>query len=200
MPSTKRLTRIIAVSALPVWAIGMTCVVASLMVSHWVPLPHPQKGEALVGHETLDSSFDGESAGWSAVHFLYADCPCSRRILDHLVARNALAVAREHIVLIGEQDPKAEEARAAGYEVAFVTPSELKQRFGIESAPLLIVTDVDGIIRYGGGYTSRKQGPDIQDDSLIRSAVAGRWQETLPLYGCAVSKQLKDLVDPLRLK
>jgi hypothetical protein len=178
----------------------MTCVVASLMVSHWVPLPHPENGVALVGHETLDSSFDGKSASWSAVHFLYADCPCSRRILDHVVARSPLTGVREHIVLIGEQDPKTKEARAAGYEVTFVTPSELKQRFGIESAPLLIVTDVNGIIRYGGGYTSRKQGPDIQDESLIRAAVDGRWQETLPLYGCAVSKQLKDLVDPLRLK
>lgn len=200
MSSRKTIFRFVALAALPIWAIGMTTVVACLMVSHWVPLPHPASGQILTGHETLTAPSQAGEPGWSAVHFLYADCPCSRRILERLLTRSPSGEVPEQIVLIGRQNPQAQIAASKGYHVCFVTAAELKSRFGIESAPLLIVADPTGIIRYAGGYTSRKQGPDIQDETLIQNAVAGRWQKSLPLYGCAVSRQLKDLVDPLQLK
>ncbi len=180
--------------ALVLWAAGMLVVTASLMVGHWVELPHPSKGVAT----ELVSANTGSS--WHAFHFLYGDCPCSRRVLKRIVERNPLDIAHERIVLIGH-DPELEKvAHEKGYDVDVVTAPQLKERYGVESAPLLMVIDAEGVIRYSGGYTSRKQGLDIQDDSLIRRTVAGEVFEELPLYGCAVSKELKAIIDPFGLK
>lgn len=193
----KPIVSVSAKLAVGVWALMMTVVVASLMVSHWVVLPHPSAGSSTNLTAIRNAPTTDE---WFAFHFLYGDCPCSRRVLKQVVSRNALEGVIERVVLIGN-DPEMESvAELQGYEVEVVTPRKLKERFGVESAPLLVVVDGEGTIRYSGGYTSRKQGLDIQDVSLIRRTVAGEQFEELPLYGCAVSKSLKSIVDPFGLK
>ncbi len=73
-------------------------------------------------------------------------------------------------------------------------------KYGIESAPLMIVDDAHGVIRYAGGYTSRKQGLDYQDQAIVHQLLSGAEVDPLPLFGCAVSQRLKQMVDPFRLK
>ena len=135
-----------------------------------------------------------------AFHFLYGDCPCSRRVLKHVAGRGKIAGATEHIVLIGNDDPLGREAQAKGFGIDIVSPEDLKSVYGIESAPLLVVTDCSGTILYSGGYTPRKQGLAIKDVAIIGQAVAGDVPKGLPLYGCAVSKDLKAIIDPLSIK
>lgn len=183
---------------LAIWAGILTIAVSSLMAGHWVTLPHPEAGDQFVANVQLAGSED--SSPIATFHFLYGDCPCSRRVLNHVIDRKAIDHANERIVLIGEDPQQQLAAENAGFDVDTVTPEGLMERYGIESAPLLVVTRADGTILYSGGYTSRKQGLDYQDTDAINSALAGNVMEGLPPYGCAVSKRLQDMIDPLSLK
>lgn len=192
-----------------IWAIVLTLVCSSLMVGHWVSLPTPAVGSTLESAE-----FQGKSPTnarstlvrlpaedrWLVSHFLYADCPCSRKVLDHVVHREPLANVNERIVLIGHPQPTELEAAQAKFSVELISPEALLAQYGVESVPLLVVADRDGTIKYSGGYTRRKQGLDYQDQSIVRQLVAGGQVDPLPLYGCAVSQRLKRIVDPMGLK
>lgn len=181
------------------WIGGLLLVGTSLMVGHWVTLPHPHRGETLPSTVGLSATNAGVDEVFT-FHFLYGDCPCSRRILGHVLRRSPIVGANERIVLIGEDPQGQADAIARGFEIDVVTPAELERRYGVESAPLLVISDQLGTIRYSGGYTSRKQGLDIQDQSIIEKTVVGQDIDGLPLYGCAVSKSLKAFIDPLNIK
>ncbi|TWU04076.1 hypothetical protein [Neorhodopirellula pilleata] len=181
------------------WVAGLLLVCASLMVGHWVTLPHPRAGEIVPRTVGWATPSDSEKQVF-AFHFLYGDCPCSRRVLKHVLSRQPIPGAIERIVLIGQDQQGQADAIGLGFEVDVVTPAQLKELYGVESAPLLVVSDGSGTIRYSGGYTSRKQGLDIQDQTIIQKTIADQDVEGLPLYGCAVSKSLRAIVDPLNLK
>lgn len=197
-----------------VWGGALLMVTSSLMVGHWVTLPHPATGTTigtLVSQPTGGLSqvtdpltempiFDGSSKRIFAFHFLYGDCPCSRRVLRTIVDRDPVHGVSERIVLIGDDPELKSKAIARGFEVETVTPDELKDRYGVDAAPLLLVANSNGLIQYSGGYTSRKQGLDVSDVSIIHHIVNGQTVEELPLYGCAVSDTLKSIIDPLGLK
>jgi hypothetical protein len=182
------------------WAVLMVIIGASLMVNHWVPLPRPEL-EQSVGKTSLAGlqTVDAENR-WVAIHFLYADCPCSRRVLDHLLEQPPRMDVSELVVLIGDAEELALKAEAQGYAVDAVAPEELLAKYGVEAAPLLMVFDTTGQQRYVGGYTSRKQLLNIQDRVILEKLQSGQEVEPLPLFGCAVSARLKSLVDPFGLK
>lgn len=187
-------------SVLLAWAGLMTVLVSCLMVGHWVSLPHPTTDNSDWAVKLSDTTYGGATPHWLALHVLYADCPCSIRIMKQVVQREPNEGIRERVVLIGENDELAQSARAKGYEVDCVTPAQLMEQYGLESAPMLVVLDPDRRPQYAGGYTSRKQGPDIQDTAIIEALLAGQNVESLPVYGCAVSNGLKSIVDPLGMK
>lgn len=179
-----------------IWAVSLTAVGAALMVSHWVPLPSPQPGE-LVFSDNLPPAATGQ---WVAVHCLYAECPCSRRVLDHVITRPPRTDVFEHIVLVGNAAKTPASVKHWRLSTELVSPEQFKSRYGLEAAPLLVVLDPDRQVRYVGGYTERKQGFNIQVDQILTRLLAGEDVQSLPVYGCAVSKGLQALVDPLRIK
>jgi hypothetical protein len=185
---------------LAVWACLMIVIGSSLMVGHWVPLPRPAVDDAAWSANLADIRTDEASGRWAVLHFLYAECPCSRRVLEHVIEQPPRDGVAERIILIGSDTALSARAERQGYEVDSVSPDELKSKYGVEAAPLLVVSDPDGTPRYAGGYTSRKQGPDFQDRHIIADLMAGHEVEPLPLYGCAVSQRLQGIVDPLGLK
>lgn len=140
------------------------------------------------------------SAPWLVVHALYADCRCSQRIVEHLLKRRALHDAAEHVLLVGVQPELEKSLNRAGFQTQVITPLELKSRFGAVAAPLLIVAGPDDRLRYVGGYTTHKQGPDIRDLDIIRGLMQDQPRAELPLFGCAVSRSLQRLLDPFSLK
>ena len=81
-----------------------------------------------------------------------------------------------------------------------IEPPELAARYGLEAAPVFVVADPEGELRYVGGYTTRKQGLDNRDLAIITELRAGHDQRELPLFGCAVSRSLQQLLDPLGLR
>lgn len=215
---TARWNGITSELAITIWAVSLCLVVATLMVGHWITLPHPEVGDQFETHQislsdpsNLEEATEETSpSNVFAYHFLYETCPCSKRVLRSVLNRRPTNGAIERVVLIAEDkaesansgsaDENISTARSAGFRVTRVTPKELKAKYNIESAPLLVVTNEKGEIIYSGGYTSRKQGLGIQDVSIIASIISGKHVESLPVYGCAVSKELQAILDPFRLK
>lgn len=174
---------------------------ASLMAGHLLTLPEPASRDLLAA-AIAHSRTERESGRWLAIHVLYADCGCSQRVLDRLEDRSVATDATERLVLVGGTPDAAYDAdmTARGYTVERLSPKQLGERYGVESAPMLIVSDPVDELRYVGGYTDRKRGPDIKDRDILEALGAGADVEELPLFGCAVSRELQGLVDPMGLK
>lgn len=176
----------------------MVTIIAYLMIGHWAVLPHPETEDSdwqlrLTAAQSVDRQ------QWSAIHFLYDNCACSRRVLEHVLNSSPVEGVTERIVLVSDEPAKIERS-GRSIDVEYVTPIQLKEHYGVESAPLLVVMDDQQIVRYSGGYTALKQGPEIKDREIISRLRAGKEVAELPLYGCAVSAELKKLIDPLGLK
>ena len=179
------------------WAALMTFICVTLMIGHWIQLPRPVVGTF---QEFDSASMSSDTGRWKAMHFLYSECPCSRRILKHLLAREPMQNIEEIIILVGPTETNLEQLKNSRFIFECVSPDELKCKYNVESAPLLLVLSPDHKIRYSGGYTTRKQGLTIQDISLIRRTVSGEAFQPLPVYGCGVSDAIKAITDPLGLK
>jgi hypothetical protein len=141
-----------------------------------------------------------ERGRWRMVHVMYSRCRCSQRILSHLFARGAMADAAERLVLVGAHAAYERRAHDAGFLVQVLTPTELGARWSMVAAPALLIAAPDGAVAYLGGYSERKQGLELRDRELLASARAGQRRAELPLFGCAVSKVLRERVDPFALK
>ena len=72
----------------------------------------------------------------------------------------------------------------------------LAVRYQVKAVPLLVVLSEGGHVRYAGGYTTRKQGPEPRDVSIIERARAVESVEALPVFGCAVAEELRTRLDP----
>lgn len=182
---------------LALWATAMAFVCATLMIGHWVPLPTPKVGTR---PQFAFPSHASANEGWKVLHFLYSECTCSKRILNHLLLREPIQGIEETIVMVGGQDSHKERISDEEFHWDWVTPEELKSKYSVEAAPLLVVLDPSHTIRYSGAYTARKQGFSIQDVSLITRIRAGESVRPLILMGCGVSKELQSLTDPFGFK
>lgn len=181
-------------AALGVWFVVMGAAAASLLARHVVPLPLPGDTAALSRLRTAD-----DTGRWMAVHVLYTECPCSRRIIEHLTASERPLDVVEHVVLVGARPDLARALLTRGFHVVEVTEDELVARFGVDAAPLLVVLAPDDTTRYSGGYTERKQGPEPQDLHIIARARAGSADLGLPVFGCAIGRALRQTINPLGL-
>jgi hypothetical protein len=174
-------------------AIGM-----SLHVRHSVAMPRPA-ADAELARAMATLRTPAEADRWMAVHVLYADCRCSQRIADHLLSSPRPADLLERVLLVGRSAELEDGLATHGLQVVLVEPEELAARYHILAVPMLVVAAPDGSIRYAGGYTTRKQGPDPRDVEIIASARAGRAMAALPLFGCAASRKLEKVLNPLGL-
>jgi len=197
---TRVIPRWVTFTGLAAW-VGLSFVVqTTLMASHWYTLPTPDRADAALEDalgELVPPHADGS---WVAVHVLYSQCRCSQRVFDHLFESQRPDGLHETVLLVGEDASIEARAASAGFDVWVVSPPELESRFGIVSAPLLLVLGPDAGLRYAGGYTERKQGYDVQDLKIVESLRRGDDPAGLPLYGCGVSKELQQLLDPMGLK
>jgi hypothetical protein len=186
--------------ALWIWAPVLFVAVGSLMASHLYELPKPATTDPVTERGLNALRQPDERERWLAVHVLYAGCRCSERILKHLLESQRPAGVAEKILLVGNASAYVNEARARGFDTELVGKQELEERFHVVGVPALAIVAPEGAIRYLGGYTELKQGPVIRDVELIETTRDGGATKTLPLLGCAVSKELQTLLDPLGLK
>lgn len=197
---TRNLPRWAVWSCLALWA-GLSLVVQStLMASHWYTLPSPDRADPELGEALAALVPEAEQESWTAVHVLYSACRCSQRVFDHLFESARPDGLYEVVLLVGDDASVQARAGAAGFDVITLSPTDLEERFGIVSAPLLLVMSPGGELRYAGGYTERKQGYAIEDREVIEALQSGAAPSELPLYGCGVSKELQQILDPMGLK
>jgi len=178
-----------------VWAIASCLVCSSLLARHLLPLPAESSPALSQGLARLRSPED--EGRFVAFHVLFADCECSRRVADRLATTQRPPAVSERVLLVGEAPEVRSSLERRGFLVTMVAPEELTTRFGIESAPILVVAAPDGSVRYAGGYTERKQALVPHDREIIEAAVAGRAPPPLPVYGCPVAERLKRERNPL---
>lgn len=172
---------------LAVWFAVMVVLGAGLLARHVVALPAPLPSPKLA--TSLDAlRRPAERGKWLATHVLFAECRCSQRIVDHLVASSRPNDWSELVLWVGGPAPSS--ILEQRFDVRRVSPAELAS-YGIESAPMLIAVDPEGHVRYAGGYTERKQGPVIDDLRILQAAQRPAFIASLPVFGCAVSDRLK---------
>jgi hypothetical protein len=181
---------------LALWATAMVVPISFLMAGHLLTLPAPEKA-ALQPRLHADTTASNQ---WRTFHVLGSGCKCSSNVLKHLLERKAQPGVAETILYVGAETPQLAETRTAGFEVEALDPRQLADKYNIQTVPLFIVVDPSQRVVYSGGYTDRKQGPDIKDLTLLEGLMAGKAEHELPLFGCAVSRELQQQLDPLGLK
>jgi hypothetical protein len=198
-----RVHRVFLKTAFWAWAVALFVLATSLTAAHFYVLPKPGKTDVALERSLNGLRSPGDRRGWLAVHVLYAQCRCSRGILSHLASTARPHQVREKVLLVGanpEIAPLLTELAARGIQVVNTSAAELRDRYHVQAAPLLLVSGPDGALRYSGGYTERKQGQLIRDLEVMQELVQNHEPPELPVFGCAVSRQLQQLLDPLALK
>jgi hypothetical protein len=181
-------------AALGAWFILMLGVGAALLAKHIVAFRTPAPTAAMGA--TLGTLRRAPDQGkWFALHVLYAGCRCSERVVDHLTSTKRPTDWAEAVLWVGSDLPPAA-LEQHGFAIKRLTTAELPL-YGIEAAPTLVALDPANSVLYLGGYTERKQGPDIDDLRILADARASKTLAALPVFGCAVSNRLRRAVSLL---
>ncbi|MCU0698767.1 MAG: hypothetical protein MUC96_19875 [Myxococcaceae bacterium] len=168
------------------WVLAALALGALLTLLHEAPLPPPNPTAGAPASE------------WTLTHGLALRCPCSRRIVDHLLARGATADAAEEVLLVDAADGTVRALEARGFRVRAVDADTLP-RLGFEAVPGLVIRSPDGRVAYAGAHAPKRSGP-VDDLSLLQRAREGASTRPFAVLGCAISQALTARVDPLSLK
>lgn len=169
------------------WTAAILVIGAGLTALHQQTLPLP-----LVDAAVPTGSF-------RLVHAVSAACRCSQRVLDYLEQRGPLPDTEEQILLVDGDPVRAAALRALGFDVVLLDETRLEREHGIVSVPSLVVFRPDGTVAYRGAYAPRPQ-MDPVDTTLLARAREGEAIDSLPILGCAVSRALRERLDPLGLE
>jgi hypothetical protein len=168
------------------WLLGALALGGLLTLLHQAPLPAPERAA------------HAPTARWTMTHGLAMRCPCSRRIVDHLVSRGRTPDVEETVLLVDASPATLSALEARGFSVRALTAEELP-RLGFEAVPGLVIRAPTGAVAYAGAHAPRRTGP-IDDRALLVSAQAGADPTPFAVLGCAISQALSARVDPLSLK
>jgi len=186
--------------AFAVWVPVVMLIGAFLLGRHLLALPAPGELDAALTRDVARARGADDRGKWFALHVLYAGCGCSQQVLTTLLARAPSPTLPERIVMVGDHDPNLErQVRALGYEFETMSTEALAATYHSEAAPLLVLADPAGHLRYVGGYTDRKRSPLVRTTELLARTVGGAHVDPLPVFGCAVSARLQNKVNPFGL-
>jgi len=198
--STRRVRRQwLARTMFVLWVPCVLVPCAYFLAGHLLTLPEPEH-EALERALTQALREQPVETGLVAIHVLYSACGCSQRVLRLLERRPPDTEVEEWVWVVEPELGQLDAVRAAGFRARGISRAELVERFHVEAAPLFIVAEASGALRYVGGYTDRKRGPEIRDLDLMAAVGRGETPAPLPLFGCATSTRLQARIDPLGLK
>lgn len=136
---------------------------------------------------------------WTVVHGLASKCPCSNRVMEHLLSRGPFPGVHEQVPVVDATEVQLTALRARGFDVESVTSAQMEQRYGLTGAPVLVVRRPDSSLAYVGGH-SATQSQESDDEHVLAALIAGTEVQPYPLFGCAVGKRLQRELDPLSLK
>lgn len=183
-----------------VWFVALVVVSGILLGRHLLALPPPAVTDDVFRAALERARLPADGDRLEVIHVLYSECRCSQRIAEQLEHTKRPEGVVETVLLVGDSTGASEldhEARlgARGFRVRRITPVELSTQWHIVAAPMFIVGDSLGAVRYVGGYTATKQGYASRDRELIEAARSGT-VSPLPILGCAVAENLKKDLDP----
>jgi hypothetical protein len=127
-------------------------------------------------------------------------------VAHHLITRGPVSVATEEVVLLGSSDIPAEnKLRDAlsrrGFYTAIVTPDTASIDDGVDGVPMLRINAPDGTQRFRGGYRDQGAAAGVYVDlAILSDLMAARPVSSPHVYGCATSRRLRSLLDPLSLR
>ncbi len=137
------------------------------------------------------------------IHFLTPKCSCSQQIFTHLLERAPLAFELA-LVIDDTKDQYSTRLKKKGYLVKSINTKKLDEELAsaIKGVPLLVIYDDKKITKYVGGYTDKVITPFTKIDikQFLNKIKNNRTIASLPVMGCAVSKQYQKLLDPFGLK
>ena len=202
--SHSRLARLAARFTIAFWVPIVLVIGAYLLGGHLLTLPAPTRENPQLTHAIAAIQIADGRDRWVVLHVLYEDCRCSARMLNHLLSRGADPTIIERIVFVetSVHEPSAAgsvRAESRGFGFERLSAEELGARYGVQAAPLMVVADPKGVVRYIGGYTDRKGSLQFRDREIVRALRAQNDVAALPVFGCPVSKALDDAVDPFGL-
>jgi hypothetical protein len=173
---------------LAAWFAAMVALGAGLMAKHVIALRAPAP-DARLG-AALGALRRPEDRGrFLAVHVLSGECRCSHLVVEHLASTVRPRGYVELVLWVGEEPPPDALAER-GFVVRRVVARDL-DAYGVESVPMLIALRPSDEVRYVGGYTTRQQGPVIEDLAILEAARAELRVPSLPIFGCAVGERLR---------
>lgn len=191
-------------TAFVVWAACLVVIGGYLLAGHLLtlPIPSPTDPKLVDGLKSLQVKFGHQAhENWTMVHVLYGSCGCSRRVIRHLARRGPTSLGAEYIMLVAPSDTDLMHLKNAGFSyIHIIEPQDLYTMYAIEAAPLFAILNPSSEVRYIGGYTNRKRGPEIEDITTLQAVRSGANVEALPLFGCATNARLAQDVDPLGLR
>jgi hypothetical protein len=182
---------LLVVLLLILWALASLYILTRMHGWHWISFKYEKpKNIAQVAK-------DIEKENWGMIHVLGRGCGCSEFVQDYLIKRKAQKNIRETIIFIGNAARKRE-LEKAGYHFA-----EAQNVNGlIKGVPMLLIYNNNGQVIYSGGYAQKTITPftQIQDLKILQAAKSEQNLKEYSVMGCAVSKKLQNLLDPLNLK
>jgi hypothetical protein len=178
-----------------VWFVGLSALVVYLMKFHMVSFPdRPIQMSSL----KLESSSDQKV---SIHHFLSTSCGCSKKILNYLVTRKKSNLFNENVYLIENRDGWKEKLEGSGFTVAIVSEQQAEKEFGVQSVPLLVLSQQERKIYQGGYNEQQMHQTDYHDLEIAAQALESKKDiKKYPLFGCANGQVAKKNADPFGVK
>jgi hypothetical protein len=193
--------KFLASTFLVVWIAATSYAVTMMHSWHYSDLGPKNK----ISFKKLDFSNSEQNIG--VIHFLTPLCSCSKEVFKHLVDKGPLQnkVYKERVILIDDQKKEfMNTLLAKGFDVVNLDSETIKTQFegDIKGVPLLAIFDREFKTRYVGGYSDKSITPFTQINyrNFLEQLKTKQKIKSLPVIGCAVSKEYKKLLDPFGLK
>lgn len=175
---------------LVLWGGGVTLAIGALMALHGVSF-FPDRGLAAVSGQNQ----------WAMTHVLGEGCKCSHQVYLYLLRRGPQVGVQETVIVLGEMNEEKVQLRARGFAVDERSPAALSTERAV-GVPFLLIHSDKGDTVYAGGYATSviRESTALLDLDILESLRGGKMMAELPVFGCAVSQKMKNLIDPFRLK
>ncbi len=157
--------------------------------------------------EIEEVRFGLSTQSYGVIHFITPMCGCSREVFKHLMKEGPLDQKNynEQVIVIDDfKDGVTKELEERGFNVSRLNTKEAERFFGgeVRGVPLLTIFDRSYKTKYVGGYTEKSITPftKINYKKFLEKIERNKKVVSLPVIGCAVSKQYQKLLDPFGLK
>ena len=179
------------------WIIIVSTIISFQMAGHLLTMPVPKDLERLDKQLNLLTG----SEKFTGLHILFDKCSCTNSLIKSLLKHPSSKEINESILWVGTKESlgvRAEKFLEFGYRIIYTDTASLKQNFGVEVAPILALKE-GKIFRYLGGYYDRPGSTLSHEKAIIKAVLAQQTPKSLPVYGCAVSDDLQNIIDPLSI-